>query len=385
MLRKSPVAREFLRGDNTANLCPTSAALDTGRVVAEVAVQNRYCGGLQDFRKGLLGGRELKPGTAIKTSDGRTGTFRAKVGENLALVEIGGWTSLIPYSALEVFDASGGEASTNVPAGRQGGYPGAGASLDANKLRNFYSSPEGMLALLKTTVSASPAPSSMGFAPKSDLTPRFQRGDRVLHRPSGRRGRFVASQSGTHSHISLDDGSLLTCRNEEVEKDEGPTFAGAPGLPPFVDAGRVRVSLSASADKAAYFASAAGQHELAKLFRSSSSSGAAQAPSAVPERPGSEAGLREARASIEALWAEVLTRARESDAPRPLVKAQRFRPGDYLEHQPSGRRCIFIAPASESFSHVKLVADGGRYVFSTDELKWLPANGLAGYSGLRRH
>jgi hypothetical protein len=389
----SPVARALLSGDPGARLAEAPAP---GRALAQVAAEKGR-EGVAAFRKSLLDGAKpgLKAGATIRTADGRTATFLSRVGDGLAYVRIGidGFTTLVPISAIEVFDAAGERTSTEVPGGTQGGYPGAGASLDASKVAAFHSSLEGQLLLAKTTISEANAPARLGFFDKAsgEGRPKFQQGDRVRHLPSGRHGKFVASASGTHGHVVFDGGEALTCALDDLEP-ASTAMAGHADVPPFDgDSGRRGMS---SQQKVAYFSSQQGQLELSKLVRPSGCSavGASASPrtSLGAPGPGISPGP-EPGGFIEKLNQEIgeaVLRLRRAEAgrgsrPLPLVKAPRsLRPGDFVEHRPTGRRYEFVAQASPTFAHLKTLNGDGAYL-PTAELTRISASVIAGYSNCR--
>lgn len=399
LLQRSPLGRELLGADPTARLVDGPPGIEPRMALAQVACENRCAGGLAQFRKALVQSRPtLKPGTDVGIADGRTGTFLADVGNALAYVNVDGFVFLLPYDALHVLESEPESLSVEI-GGQQGGFEGHPAfsrsispsiSLEAEK--GWLSSPQGQLDLAKATITRSPAPGDMGFE-RSDLAgARFARGDRVLHRPTGRRAKFIAAQSGTHSHIVFDDGSSLTCANDELEhspelsqeisrgisgemsSEEIPQtgLAAHPALPPFHDSGR-RNLVGSSADygaKAADFASPEGQAKLAKLIVPASPA----ADLLLPTRPAGLANesesFEQARARFDKLWQEYLRNHPEAgpSSSRLLAKGgSSFAVGSRVRHPNSGIKGWVL---SVDGHWVKVYHDGGgTMIYDSAELE----------------
>jgi hypothetical protein len=377
-LIRSPIGSEFLKcgagavhGGPAGDVSPTMA-------LAHVAKEHYH--GLEKFRKALLGKSQPKPGQEVRIGDGsQRGVFLANVTDRLGYFNVNGFTILLPLEAVDVIDETttlGASASVQLPGGRQGGFEGRPAALADASEKAWLASSEGQATMAKSMITRSSPPTAMGFFEKADMAgPRFERDSRIVHKPTGRKGKFVAAQSGSHSHVVLDDGSSLTCPTDELEADNEPVFAGHPDLPAFnADlppvGGGGRRNLVEHGAKAAYYSSQQGQIRLAKLITPGASAHPPGGDSGAPGRLGINLGgtFAEAEEQFNKSWEAYVRAHPEADAtPARLAKGAPFAVGARVWHPKTRKRGTVSAvnPRSVRVEH----EDGSVGAYAADELE----------------
>lgn len=122
---------------------------------------------------------------------------------------------------IDEISAIGEESPVTMPGGVQGGYPGEPAVGQA-KAAAFLSSAEGQ-ALLAKTIRRTNAPTRMGF--QKSARREFKPGTPLIHPATGKRGKFIMSQSGHGILQDEETGRLSAFPLEELAETLEPGFS----------------------------------------------------------------------------------------------------------------------------------------------------------------